>query len=149
MRAMGFLLLGVGLSWLLYALTLDTSVELPFGGRVQNLSLMEARRTHLMLSGGAIVVGVLLLGFGRMQRATDDDDDADYRDCPFCAEPVRVEALMCRHCRSALPAVAVDVPESDEEAEVTVGLDEDPDVLGQTYSYKALRAAAEAAERHQ
>ena len=25
------------------------------------------------------------------------------RDCPFCAEPVRIAAVLCPHCRSDLP----------------------------------------------
>ncbi|WP_460709335.1 hypothetical protein [Lysobacter terrae] len=150
---MGWLLLGIGAAWLLYALNVDTSVPLPHGagwpGRVQNLSLMEHRRTHLMLSGGVLIAGVLLMGFGTLQRSANDDDlsdDEDYRQCPFCAEPVRVEAVICRHCRSALPAVAVDDVEPDEEAEVSA---EDPVDAGHTYSYRALREAAEAAERGQ
>jgi len=152
MRGMGYLLLGLGASWLLYALNIDTSVAVPGSwGRVQNISLMEHRRTHLMLSGGAVLVGVLLLGFAHLQRASDDDDDldddGDYRDCPFCAEPVRVEAVLCRHCRSALPPVPV---EPDEEAQVSATVGEGPDDdPGHTYSYRALREAAEAAERPQ
>lgn len=154
MKGAGYLLLGIGAAWLLFALNIDTSVQLPYGagwpGRVQNLSLMEHRRTHLMLSGGVLIAGVLLIGFGRMQRASDDDDDldddADYWDCPFCAEPVRVEAVICRHCRSELPAV--DVDEADQEGDADHLTDGEANESGQSYSYGALREAAEAAERN-
>lgn len=154
MRAIGFVLLGAGLSWLLYALNIDTSVQLPYGagwpGRVQNLSLMEQRRTHLMLSGGAIVVGVLLLGFGRLQRAEGDSEDGadDYRQCPFCAEPVRMEAVICKHCRCELPTVSAedDIDDAADEAEVVDDAPEPDD--GVRYTYRELARAAEEADRH-
>lgn len=143
MRGTGWLLLGLGGSWLLYALSLDTSVALPFGGRVQNLSLMEARRTQLMLSGGAILVGVLLLGFWHEQRAPDDDDEAEFgfRQCPLCAELVRVEAVICKHCRSELPASG-----NDEAAPAPEELAEEDESEQDAYSYRTLRDAAETAE---
>ena len=31
-----------------------------------------------------------------------DQDPADLRDCPFCAEPIRVAAIKCKHCGSDL-----------------------------------------------
>ena len=77
MRTVGYWLLALGAVWLVWALNLDTSVAVPGDWRrVQNLSLMEQRRTHLMLSGGMIVVSVLLIGFSQLQR-TDEDDDQD------------------------------------------------------------------------
>lgn len=29
--------------------------------------------------------------------------DGEMRRCPYCAEPVRIEAIKCKHCGSALP----------------------------------------------
>lgn len=149
MRAFGWVLLGGGLAWLAYALTLDTSVPLSLGsgwpGRVQNLSLMEYRRTQLMLSGGAVLVGVLLIGFAQMQPTIDDDEATDDEDrfctCPFCAESVHVEAVICKHCRSELPKLKlVDGDQSDSDELV-----DDSD--NPSLSYRELRAAADAAER--
>ncbi|WP_174999134.1 superinfection immunity protein [Rugamonas aquatica] len=31
---------------------------------------------------------------------------SDLKDCPFCAEPIRVAAIKCKHCGSDLTAVA-------------------------------------------
>ena len=149
MKGMGWLLLGVGATLLLYALAMDTSVVVggAYGGpqRVQNLSLMDMRRTYLMVAIGALVIGTMLVGFSRLGR--DTEDSVDHRACPFCAEQVRVEAIICKHCRSELPAVDPVDPAHPETSEV---IDEDGDERSEederSYSYRALREAAEAAE---
>lgn len=47
------------------------------------------------------LVAVLLAKNGQ-QIAADTGQYGEYRKCPFCAEPVRVEAVKCKHCGSAL-----------------------------------------------
>ena len=58
------------------------------------------------------------LEFERVSRTTQPDSDTFWfwrlpriapasalrRPCPFCAEPIRVGAKLCPHCRSELPA---------------------------------------------
>lgn len=34
-------------------------------------------------------------------------DDPDYRDCPFCAEPIKALAKKCKHCGSEVEPVSV------------------------------------------
>lgn len=34
--------------------------------------------------------------------AVEHGSHGDYKKCPFCAEPVRKEAIKCKHCGSAL-----------------------------------------------
>lgn len=156
MKAIGGLLIGVGLAWLGSALMMETSVvvlsptyQVPMG-RVNNLGLIERRRTHLMLAGGTILVGTILMGFGSIRReeAIDEADD-DLQACPHCAEPVRAEAVYCRHCKRDIPALATeptDASSLEEDAgEVGVGSEPDPDA-GARHSYRYLREAAEAAE---
>jgi hypothetical protein len=154
MRTLGGLLIAGGLVWLGIVSQMDTSVAVPGGGayglpdRVQNLSLMEQKRTHLMLSIGCVVVGTLLIGFGQIRRRDDDDweeNEGDYRQCPFCAEEVRAEAVICKHCRSELPAVAKEADEPEEG----LALPDEDEAEGQVYSYRELRQAAEAAEQTQ
>lgn len=36
------------------------------------------------------------------QLAVEHGSHGDYKKCPFCAEPVRREAIKCKHCGSAL-----------------------------------------------
>lgn len=158
MKAIGGILIGVGLAWLGWASMLETTVvvmsqtyQMPTG-RVHNLGLMERRRTHLMLAGGTTLVGTILMGFGSMRRqdAIDDVGD-DLRACPHCAEPVRAEAVYCRHCKRDIPSLeteSVDAGDGEDGAD-TVEPDLGPDSdAGVHHSYRDLRAAAEAAELH-
>lgn len=149
MRAIGYVLMGVGAFWLLYAFNLETSVVAGFrGDRVQNLALMERRQTHLILATVTVVVGVLLAALSAMQQSwqrmdAPDEDAGDYRPCPHCAEPIRLEATLCRHCRSPVEAVAV------EEAEVEPSIEPefDPNALAGG-SYQELARAVEGEERN-
>ncbi|OGS90104.1 MAG: hypothetical protein A2Z95_08385 [Gallionellales bacterium GWA2_60_18] len=40
-------------------------------------------------------------------------DSPDTRKCPFCAETVRIEAKICKHCRSDLPEYKAEPNESE------------------------------------
>lgn len=43
---------------------------------------------------------------GTAQRQASETRDADLRDCPFCAEPIKRAAVKCKHCGSAVePAI--------------------------------------------
>lgn len=139
MKTFGALILLAGLVWLGFAYSMDTSVSAYGYGRVQNLSLMETRNTHLLLSLGAVVVGVLLLGFGLMQRPAEAGKG--YRTCPHCAESVRIEARLCKHCQRKLPAWQSDDPDYSAEADARGGSKD------KQYSYRALNKAVEEAER--
>lgn len=148
MRAIGYVSLAVGVMWLLYVFNLDTSVPIGLTGqRVQNLSLMEQRQTHLVLAIATVLVGVLLLVAAGLRdgRVADDIEpveDEDYAPCPHCAEPIRVSAVLCRHCRSAVEAMPIDL----DSNEVVTDLEPDPDATGEG-TYKDLARAVEEAER--
>jgi hypothetical protein len=74
-RVTGALALVLGAIALLYGLSMETAVKVPrqdFGFgiftpemTVNNLGLMDEKRTVLMLSGLSVLVGVLCLGFSR------------------------------------------------------------------------------------
>ncbi len=147
MRAIGYVLMGVGAFWLLYAFNLETSVVVGFrGDRVQNLALMERRQTHLTLATVMVVVGVLLAALSAMQQSwqraeVSDEDAGNYRPCPHCAEPIRLEATLCRHCRSPVEAVAAD----EAEVEPRIESDFNPNALAGG-SYRELARTTEEAE---
>lgn len=155
MKAIGGILIGVGVVWLGSALMMETTVvvmsqtSLMPTGRVHNLGLMERRRTHLMLAGGTVLVGTILMGFGSMRREEGDADEQMLA-CPHCAESVQAEAVYCRHCKRDIPALATVAEVAGDFEEGTDAIDagsESDGDAGTIYSYRDLRAAAEAAER--
>lgn len=145
MKYIGIVLLILGVLGGLAALNMDTSVATEgrygFPGRVVNLSLMEQRRTFLMLAGLATLIGAILTGISHMQLSLsnepNDRQGNKTRSCPFCAEEIKQAAIVCKHCqRDVLPedVDAHEEPETrgDEEAPWTDPLnDPNPPNLGQ------------------
>lgn len=62
-----------------------------------------------------VALVMVLLAKNGQQIAAETGQYGQYRKCPFCAEPVRVEAVKCRHCGSAL-----DPAESGEKSSKTI-----------------------------
>lgn len=111
MKVIGWFAVLIGIVVAIIALNMDTSVATGFGGRVNNIGLMDERRNILIVASLAILVGVALLGFASLQSSgTDPRVQIGYRACPYCAEPVRVEAKVCKHCQHELPAAEVAAP---------------------------------------
>jgi len=129
MKKIGILLIIIGTLWAAMAFNMSTSVNAggeTYGSgeysikvpqmRVNNLGLMEERRNHLMFSGLTILIGVMLLGFGTVSEnrnipaagKKDKTGTPGTRACPFCAELVKPEAIICRFCRKDLPEPAPD-----------------------------------------
>jgi len=68
---------------------------------------LEYRRfavTLVILAGGAVVLGMTIFSPNSMQMAVRDGQYGEYKRCPLCAEPIRVEAIKCKHCQADLRA---------------------------------------------
>lgn len=113
MRKLGIALTALGIIWGILAFNMKTTVvtegktigsgeyalQIP-SAEINNIGLMDDRRNHLTLAGVLVVAGVLLVGFGTLSGSQHCDGST--RKCPFCAEPIRTEAIKCRHCNSAV-----------------------------------------------
>lgn len=110
MRNFGAILAVVGLVWGILAFNMPTTVKTQgetIGSgdftidvpslEVYNLSLSERRNTQLLISGLLVVIGTVLFGFGSIRRSSFMSAE-DSRKCPFCAELVKAEAIICKHC---------------------------------------------------
>lgn len=146
MKGFGQVLIWAGLVLLLFAFNIDTSVAVPGGGRVQNFSLMEQRNTYLMLTGGTVLVGVLLFGFGSVRERQGEEEGE--RACPYCAEEIRWEATLCKHCGKDVPTLAAEEEPDETDFDDVITEDAlDDQEAGRSYTYKELREAAEEGER--
>ena len=122
----GLCLIVAGAIWGVIAFNMTTSVEtesrtigsglyslnIP-SQTVHNLDLADQRRNHLIGAGITLLAGVLLFGFGSMkpaeetlqtQKPTATEVQSTERKCPFCAETIKQEAVVCRFCNRDVPA---------------------------------------------
>ncbi len=114
----GLLLVIGGLLVAFYFLAVfDVSVEVPYeylgygisvgGERINNIGLMNDQRNGMIGGIVAAVVGGILLFVAYSRGELDDwlrrDPAAGERKCPYCAESIKVEALVCRHCNRDVP----------------------------------------------
>ena len=114
----GVLLVIGGLLVTFYFLAVfDVSVEVPYeysaydfssgGERVNNIGLMNDQRNGII--GGVVValVGGVLLFIAYSRGELDDwlkrAPAAGERKCPYCAERIKAEAVVCRHCNREVP----------------------------------------------
>lgn len=108
MRGFGIVVLIAGVLWMVVAAGSDVSVATGMGGRVNNLGLMAQRSNMTMIGGFIAMAGLLMLIFGSKKVASVAEVivvQEDARPCPFCAEPIKHAAILCKHCGSAVEAV--------------------------------------------
>lgn len=75
LRALGILVVSIGVTWLMVAFNMETSVETGGGlyvpDRVVNIDLMERRQNHLMMGVLVTFIGALMVIFGGSKGNTD------------------------------------------------------------------------------
>lgn len=96
MKKLGFFALVIGVLWVVVAFNTDVSVDTGYG-RVNNIGLMASRQNHVIIGGLIVLVGVLMLIFGKSSSSA-----TGLVKCPFCAEMIQPEAIKCKHCGSEI-----------------------------------------------
>jgi hypothetical protein len=112
MRVWGFVALLIGVLGFIGSSAMDTSVSTGDPGRrVHNIGLMQQQQNMLLTFALLGIGGVVMMVVGGRRNATaakQQEDAASLRPCPFCAEPIRVEAIKCKHCGSDVAAHAAE-----------------------------------------
>lgn len=123
MRVFGVLLWVVAALFLLAAFGMDTSVPTGTGSRVHNIGLMRAQENAVLIGIGLLIVGAIFIAFGGRKGASTSDSVVDHeqtKKCPFCAETIKKEAVLCRYCGKELPKISP-APVAEDPVVVKLG----------------------------
>jgi hypothetical protein len=99
------IVLGVALGGAVSVVPLPWTDQRP--GTVERVALAAiVLAAGVALGGSVIVLGQLMLAFlnlrENVERLTLRFAAEDEAACPYCGEPIKAEAAVCRHCRSDL-----------------------------------------------
>lgn len=113
MRKIGIITLVIGILGLMATLGVDTTVETRGSERVHNIGLMNAQQNILLVFIAVAVAGVVILVSNRKTQSLPSsinqqaiDKDQSDRACPFCAELIKPQAILCRYCNRDVAPLA-------------------------------------------
>lgn len=121
MKTIGVIVLVVGVLAFLVGFNMDTTVAAGDYGlrRVHNIGLMNDRQNIIIFAGVLAVIGTLLFSLaGKNKQPSpipegNSSPSTGTRKCPFCAEFVKTEAVICRFCQKDLPPIPEIAPTPD------------------------------------
>jgi hypothetical protein len=140
MKGFGILLLVVGALTLFVGFGSDTTVDIDDGHRVHNIGLMNEKQNTILFGGALSIVGAVFMGFAAQRPSGNLTESPDTKKCPYCAECIKAQAIVCRFCsRELVPATARDsslepIP-SHDELMAQFGISHD----GEAYVYQQYR----------
>ena len=145
MNKLGKPLLVIGVIIVLIALNMDTSVETGYG-RVNNIGLMADRSNYLIFGALLFIAGLISSISNRTNQPIVSSTEADETKCPFCAELIKRDAIICKHCKShveaQMPQDTAPTKAPKENSELPIGAEPekskpaplDRSLLNSTYS---------------
>src|SRR5450830_741715 len=113
MKAIGIVLLVLGALAFLIGFNMDTSVATTLGDRrVHNIGLMNDRQNFIIFASVLAVIGAIFVGRSGSNKQPKINPEIisnnfdDTRKCPFCAESIKTDAIICRFCQKEIQPIS-------------------------------------------
>lgn len=90
--------------WLYFLITVPLGFPLVILGNVNGTSHIGT--ALLAFASPAAALMFIAAGDSKEQIQAAKDEASGLKACPFCAEPIKAEAIKCKHCGSEIPHTA-------------------------------------------